>query len=513
MNAKVTLQIMTGEKQGERFEYAEKARVLIGRREDCSIILPEKTVSRYHCLLEINPPSVRLQDFGSLNGTFLNERKIGQRDRETSWEQAKDEQHDAYDLHDGDVLGLGSACRIKCSIEELEEHTVFEESLPDIPEEQPAMPEKIEEIPAKIDDKSDNRRTCTGCGKMFVPTSPNNTLCDDCLRAKVLDDVLAMLNVKAKKERQPAQGPSILPGYEKVSLLGKGGMGEVWKVRETESGKEFALKTMLPEVASDDQTRKLFLREAGICECLRHRNVVKAYKTGCIDGVLYILMDLCEGGSVDSLVKKNGGKLSIELATWITLQTLAGLDYVHNMDISVEIRAGRFRGKKEVDVKGIVHRDFKPGNIFLSDAGDHPVAMIADFGMAKAFDAAGKSQVSKTGAVMGTPVFMPRQQARDCKYAKPEVDVWAAAASYYFMLTGKFPKDFRPGVNVWQVLILEDAIPIRRREPGIPETLAAVIDRALAEKPGLYYSSAAALRRDLIAALPEKIRNYCKEVL
>ena len=513
MNAKVTLQIMTGEKQGESFEYAEKARVLIGRRDDCSIILPEKTVSRYHCLLEINPPYVRLQDFGSLNGTFLNDRKIGQRERETDWEQAKDEQHDAYDLHDGDVLGLGSSCRIKCSIEETEEHTVFEEALPEFPEEQPETPVKQPEAEEKIDVKPDNRQKCAKCDKLFVPSSPTVTLCDDCLRAKVLDDVLAMLNVNVKKEKQPAQGPSILPGYEKVSLLGKGGMGEVWKVRETKSGKEFALKTMLPEVASDDQTRKLFLREASISECLRHRNVVKAYKTGCIDGVLYILMDLCEGGSVDSLVKKNGGKLSIELATWITLQTLAGLDYVHNMDINVEIKAGRFRGKKEVDVKGIVHRDFKPGNIFLSGTGDHPVAMIADFGMAKAFDAAGKSQVSKTGAVMGTPVFMPKQQAKDCKYAKPEVDIWAAAASYYFMLTGKVPKDFRPGVNVWQVLILEDAIPIRRRNPAIPEKLAAVIDRALTENPRLFYSSAAALRRDLIAALPETVKSYCKEVL
>ena len=73
----------------------------------------------------------------------------------------------------------------------------------------------------------------------------------------------------------------------------------------------------------------------------------------------------------DDLMKKNGGKLSLEMATWIMLQTLSGLDYVHNMDMDVEIRAGRFRGMRETTVKGIVHRDLKPGNIFLADQSDH----------------------------------------------------------------------------------------------------------------------------------------------
>ena len=181
--------------------------------------------------------------------------------------------------------------------------------------------------------------------------------------------------------------------------------------------------------------------------------------------------------------------------------------------MDAEIRAGLFRGTKEVSVKGVVHRDFKPGNIFLSDRSDHPTALVADFGMAKAFSVAGQSQISKTGAVMGTPVFMPKQQARDCKYAKPEVDVWAAAASYYYMLTGQFTKNDRPSVNVWQVLITESAVPIRNRNRDIPSALAEVIDRALVENPRLYYSSAAAFRKDLVAALPAGVRTYCKGIL
>ena len=557
MQAKVLLEITKGEKTGQRFEFGETSRVLIGRQEDCAIVIPLKTISRYHCLLEIHPPAVRLQDFGSLNGTFINGKKIGQRDQNVSWEEAREQQHQAFDLRDGDVLGLGTQCEIKCHIRQIETCPLCGKALPGAAmddnatvltgslapalhlddkgrricddcwkrlearkEEQRRQQEELQrtvaETPPEIE-QPDGKTKCKGCGAVFTPTAQDNNLCPACLadRAKVLDGVLAMLNVNAQKarQRQKTAGASILAGYEKVSLLGKGGMGEVWKVRETDTVKEYALKTMLPDVAMDDQAKRLFLREAGICEHIRHPNVVKAYKTGSANGVLYILMDLCEGGSADDLIKKKGGRLDLRLATYIILQTLSGLDYVHNLDISVEVPGVRGRASEKLLVHGLVHRDFKPGNIFLSDTGDHPTAMVADFGMAKAFDAAGRSQVSKTGAVMGTPVFMPKQQARDCKYAKPEVDIWAAAASYYYMLTGQFVKNFRPGVNVWQVLITESAVPIRNRDRSVPAALADVIDRALAESPRLHYASAAALRRDIVAALPDGVKTYCRGIL
>ena len=81
------------------------------------------------------------------------------------------------------------------------------------------------------------------------------------------------------------------------------------------------------------------------------------------------------------------------------------------------------------------------------------------------------------------------------------------------MLTGQFVKNFRPGVNVWQVLIAESAVPIRSRDRSVPSALADVIDRALVESPRLYYSSAAALRRDIIAALSDGVKTYCRGIL
>jgi serine/threonine-protein kinase len=359
------------------------------------------------------------------------------------------------------------------------------------------------------------QKKCGGCGKPFTPKAPDNNLCPECLadRAKVLDGILrAMLGgAQAAKPEEKPIGPSPVKGYQKVKLLGKGGMGEVWKVRDEDTGKYYALKTMLPAVQADENAVKLFLREASVAQALKHKNVVTTYQSGSANGVFYILMDLCEGGSVDGLMEKKGGKLSLEQASWIILQILSGLDYVHNVDLTAEIRKGIFKGT--MDAQGVVHRDFKPGNIFLSDHSEMPVAMVADFGMAKAFDAAGLSRITKTGTVMGTPVFMPRQQAIDFKYAKPEVDVWAAAASFYNMLTGAFPKNFRPGKNVWQIIVSEPAVPIRDRNAAIPQQLAAVIDKALREQPEIGYKSAAAFRKDIIAALPGNVKNAVKGVI
>lgn len=633
MAGRVVFEVTRGALAGKKFEYEGKARVFVGRQEDCGIVVPENTVSRYHCVLEITPPQVKLQDFGSLNGTFLNGEKIGQRERSRSWEEARDDDHETFFLSDGDVLGLGSKCELRLAIEAAEACASCGAALPPAYRGDETLPEGAEpvyhdaeagricadchrkleqeranarlaerlareeaerkkaeearlaaeqaererieaerrekerlhqaekkrrrqedEARRKQEDEERRRKEeeqrreaeerrlagqkaaaeraeaerlarelaaqlagkpaekkCAGCGKPFKPAAPDNNLCSACLadRAKVLDAVLRAMLGNAPAEK--ASGPSPVKGYQKVKLLGKGGMGEVWKVQDEKTGKYYALKTMLPEAAADDRAKKLFLREAEVGKCLSHKNIVNTYQTGCANGVFYILMDLCEGGSVDALMEKRGGKLPLALATWITLQVLAGLHYVHNVDIRAQIQRGFFKGT--ADAHGVVHRDFKPGNIFLSNASDLPAAMVADFGMAKAFDTAGLSRMTKSGTVMGTPVFMPRQQAIDFKYAKPEVDVWAAAASYYNMLTGAFPKNFRPGKNVWQIIVAEAAVPIRDRDSSVPQSLAKVIDRALVEQPAIGYASAAAFRKDIVAALPENVKQAVKGVL
>ena len=550
MAGKVIFEVTRGELEGKKYEYENPDRVFIGRQEDCGIVLPENTVSRYHCLLDINPPQVKLQDFGSLNGTFLNDEKIGQRERDQSWEEARSEEHDEYELHDGDRIRLGKRCELTCSVveaEQVKEDGTLAEEEPPVPAgtempviseiiEPAAEPEKEAEEPAgqaaepeeaavpeepEEDEESGylsvsqgEQKVCGACGNMFPPSSPDDTLCPECRqdRDKMLGAILAAL-IGGAMEEKPS-GPSPVKGFDKIALLGKGGMGEVWKVKEQKTGKFYALKTMLPKVAGNENAKAMFLREAKLSEFLHHKNVVNTYQTGCSDGTFFILMDLCEGGCVDDLLKLHGGKLPLGLATYIMLQVLEGLDYVHHVDVETEIKKrGIFGTRKVLHAKGLVHRDFKPGNIFLSDKGDHPVAKVADFGMAKAFQTAGFTDMSSAEMVKGTVPFMPRQQALDCRYAKPEVDVWAAAASYYHMLTGAFPKNFRPGGNVWRSLVTEKAVPIRERDASIPEKIALVIDHALLESPQIGCKSAAVLRDDLILALPGETKDYCRGLL
>jgi len=637
MSGKVIIEVTRGALAGKKYEYEGVEHIYVGRQDDCGIVLPEKTVSRYHCLLQIAPPDVKLQDFGSLNGTFLNEEKIGQRERTQTWEEGRALRHDEYTIKDGDVLRLGKQCELLCRIEapelcalcgaELPKNAVNPISsgtLPDgdaglyysptgericencyleaekqrlmelleaqkqaqleaerkekeriarekaeqeriakekakqerlakekaakLAEEQrrkeeenqrkeaerlarekaerekkaaeeaakreEAKRKEAERLQALLEAEKKKQKKCAQCGKTFIPKSSDQTLCPDCVNKRDEAEVIlkALLEAMIGGAAQSAE-PSPVEGYEKVQRLGRGGMGEVWKVREKKTGKYFALKTMLPQMAINEQAKTLFLREAKVSEQLDHKNVVRTYKSGCANGVFYILMDLCEGGSVDSLMAKHGGKLCLEQATLITLQVLDGLEYVHNVKVDVDIKKGLFNSTKEVEAYGLVHRDFKPGNIFLADNTDYPVAKVADFGMAKAFETAGMSKVTKDGSAMGTPQFMPRQQAVNFRYSEPDVDVWAAAASYYNMLTGQFPRDFAPGKNPCMVLMTGGIVPIRQRDSSIPPKLAAVIDRALQEVPEIGYKSAATFRRDIIAALPEQVKKAVLGVL
>jgi eukaryotic-like serine/threonine-protein kinase len=105
--------------------------------------------------------------------------------------------------------------------------------------------------------------------------------------------------------------------------------------------------------------------------------------------------------------------------------------------------------------------------------------------------------MSATGALAGTPVFMPRQQVVEFKYARPEVDVWAAGATLYHLLTGKYPREFAPDADPWQVVLQTAPVPIRRRNPAIPKRLAAVIDAALVDDPEIGMKTAAELRQAL----------------
>lgn len=505
MPAKVTLKVIQGELAGKEFVFDERTTCIIGRENDCSPRVPNddahQTISRHHCLLDINPPDIRIRDFGSLNGTHVNGKKIGQRDKDQTPEQAAEVRFPEYDLKDGDKIGL--------------QKTIFQVSI-FVPTSCTQCAAEIPEAEKAAARAGDNIFLCAACRKKHVQAPPKapaakctkcgrdvsaeigenrhgDYICQSCKADpfELLKQLLSMANQGDKKL-------IAIQGYTIQKELGRGGMGAVYLARHDKTQEQVALKVMLPRVALEERAKEMFLRETVNTRALRHRHVVALRDSGCSQGTFFFTLEFCDGGSVDRLMEQRGGKLAVNEAVPIILQALEGLIYAHQAEIpQVKLADGSFgRGR------GLVHRDLSPNNLFLSGLGNARIAKVADFGLAKAFDTAGLSGQTSTGMAAGKPYFMPRQQVVNFKFAKPEVDVWAMAACLYQMLTGRFvPRDFPRNKDPWQVVLNTDAMPIRKRDGSIPAKLAEVIDYALIDKPEIKVKTAAEFKRMLEGAV------------
>ena len=523
MPPKITLTITKGQLAGETFVFDERTTCIIGRGKDCEPAIPNvqenRGISRHHCLLDINPPDVRVRDFGSLNGTYVNGKKIGQRSKGQAAEDASTVEFPEHDLKDGDEIKLGNtvfrvgiyvpACCSHCGVEIPEEQQVEMPSVAGVCLCEPCR-EKAEQIaqgkkppgrkPPRItvrESVHEAAMRCAKCGRDVAeevgPSRQGEYICEAC-RTNPLSLLKLLLQVASTGDPHLVA----IEGYEVLRELGHGGMGAVYLARNERLGREVALKVMLPQVAASKNAAGRFLREIENTKVLRHPHVVQLHESGCSHGTFFFTLEYCNGGSVDSLMCKRGGVLSIDQAMRIMFQVLDGLEYAHR----VELPSVQLEGGKTGQARGLVHRDLKPQNIFLARAGRKTVAKVGDYGLAKAFDLAGLSGHTCSGTVAGTPQFMPRQQVLRFKYAMPGVDVWAAAASLYFMLTGHVPRDFRRGKDPWQTVLQASAVPIRQRLPSVPRKLAAVIDEALVDNPEIHFKSAA----DLKQALREAVR-------
>lgn len=506
MPATVTLTFRPGTPEQKVYRFDERTTCVIGRDLDCSVRLPNdaehQSVSRTHCVLDINPPDIRIRDLGSKLGTFVNGEKIGQR---ASDQQRGQEDFPEYDLKDGDAVHLGSplsprsinfrvevaqppACG-DCAAEIADADQQAAEVSPGVFR-CAACRRQASPQPA-----TNRTNRCAGCGRDVAAEAGSHRLgAFVCARCKA--DPAKLVHHLLDLARSGHRELVAIEGYEIERELDRGGMGAVYLARHASSGGQVALKVMLPEAAANPTAVARFLREAHLTRPLRHRHVVQLYEAGCSQGTFFLTMQFCDGGSVMQYLKAQGRALPIDEAANIILAVLAGLEYAHAQQVTVKLPDG-----SEATAAGLVHRDLKPQNIFLSGSGAARVARIGDYGLAKAFDLAGLSGQTATGAAAGTPSFMPRQQLVNFKYARPEVDVWAAAATFYYLLTGRTPRDFPKGQDPWRIVLQNAPVPIRQRLPSIPERLAAVIDEALIDQPEIRFQSAADLRRALEAVL------------
>lgn len=297
---------------------------------------------------------------------------------------------------------------------------------------------------------------------------------------------------------------SLLSRCRFIKEIGKGGMGIVYLIEDTTTHKQYAFKQIKSQQyppgvskeaieAHEKAMISSFLREANLHMHFKHPYVASVHEVGVYKNSPYIIMEYYKDGTLTTHYNriKNDPK-KYELVRQLFLQILEGLDYLHHAEVSVTLKNGT-----TVSTHGIVHRDLKPDNIFIEyDSLGNPMIKIADFGMSKAYEVASQTNFTAVGNLGGTLEFMPKQQLTDYKFCKPDVDIWAAAASIYALLTSNVPKPFRTGIPRTTTVMHESAIPIRVYNKNVPRKFAKIIDRALVDKE-LYYKHAKDLIHDL----------------
>jgi len=271
--------------------------------------------------------------------------------------------------------------------------------------------------------------------------------------------------------------------YRIDAILGRGGMGVVFKAHREDDRLPVAVKILRPELAqSDPQFAKRFVREARAAAAIRHPNVVEIIDIAeDDDGTIYQVLELLEGETLrDHLERKQG--LDIASALELLLPVMHALEAAH--------------------LANVVHRDLKPDNIFLSrQPSGEAVPTLLDFGIAKLLDTRGGSFATNTGSIMGTPAYMAPEQASGARDQGPAIDIWAMGIIAYECFAGSPPFSGTSPAHVMLRIMTETPRPLDHVVAGFPVSVARVIEKALARSTHDRHPSMEAFRTALRAAV------------
>jgi serine/threonine protein kinase len=269
--------------------------------------------------------------------------------------------------------------------------------------------------------------------------------------------------------------------YQVEDLIGKGGMGVVYRARDVRLGRPVALKVLKEEIMGDPDRKRRFMQEARSASAVAHPAIAQVYDVGEVDDTLYIALEFVEGETVRSLI--NSRELDLLAALEIAIQTAEGLGRAHSV--------------------GIVHRDIKSDNIMVTPDGR---AKILDFGLAKLQDdAAGSgSEISvmetlaqtQAGTVMGTVAYMSPEQARG-KVVDSRSDVFSLGIVIYEMATGELPFRGQSPLDTMHAIAFEEVRPVTVVRRDLPAELQRLLSRCLRKNPADRYQNAEALVTDL----------------
>jgi eukaryotic-like serine/threonine-protein kinase len=281
---------------------------------------------------------------------------------------------------------------------------------------------------------------------------------------------VAVASGSARADR-PAGYPEI-PGYEVTGVLGRGGMGIVYRAWQTELKRPVALKMLIAGALASPEAAARFRVEVEAMARLRHPNVVQIHGVGQHAGAPYLVLELVEGRSL--------------------AQALAGTP--QSADWSARTMEALARAIHAAHLMGVVHRDLSPANILMADDG---TPKVTDFGLAKLIKGGGTLR-TQTGDLLGTPSYMSPEQAAGSHRAVGEAtDVYALGAILYEMLTGRPPFKAEEPLETLRQVVHEEPVTPSRLRPRLPRDLETICLKCLHKEPGRRYASALALADDL----------------
>jgi serine/threonine-protein kinase len=261
--------------------------------------------------------------------------------------------------------------------------------------------------------------------------------------------------------------------YEIIQILGAGGMGQVYKVRNTLSERVEAMKVLLPKLEGEQGLADRFLREIKTQATFDHPNIAKLHTAMRVGNQLVMIMEFVDGVSLAKELEK--GPLAPGEAAAYTAQVLDALAYAHG--------------------RGVVHRDIKPANIMITDAG---VAKLMDFGIARV---EADSRLTQTGAAVGSLAYMSPEQINGSN-PDPRSDIYSLGITLYEMVTGKRPFEGDSGYSIMSAHLKQTPVAPIELTPGLPPDLSDIILMAIAKEPAGRFQSAAAFRGALVSVFP-----------
>ena len=323
--------------------------------------------------------------------------------------------------------------------------------------------------------KDSNSVKCPRCGRP-IPAGVTDRLCPACLMSGALgvsgNATIPMAPIRAAGAPDPALFRGDLGGYRVLGLLGRGGMGTVYEAEQLANGRRVALKVLDQQLDSPD-LRQRFLREGRLAAGVNHPNSLYVFGSEEIEGVPIITMEIAGSGTLKDKLKQHGA-LPVAEAVDSILDVIAGLEAAYEA--------------------GVLHRDVKPSNCFLTPEG---TVKIGDFGISVSTLAREDSFATASGVMVGTPAYASPEQLRGDDL-DVRADIYSVGATLYTLLTDRAPFEGDNAVQVVANAVNQKPKPVSELREGLPPGLDRVVNRCLAKEPEGRYGNYAELRNALL---------------